>query len=163
MTHLLRPCASADVARVCEIYNHYVHETVVTFEEAPVAAPEMERRIGEVTARWPWLVCEHGGKVAGYAYATTWRPRSAYRYSVESTVYLAPESTGRGLGRALYGALLAELRARGAHCVLGGIALPNAASVALHERLGFRKVGELEEVGFKHGRWVNVGYWQLTL
>jgi L-amino acid N-acyltransferase YncA len=158
---VIRPCLSSDAARICEIYNHYVRETVVTFEEVPIAEPEMAGRIADVTGRLPWLVCEDAGAVAGYAYATMWKTRSAYRYSVESTVYLAADSVGRGIGSALYRALLADLRARDLHCALGCIALPNAASVALHERLGFRKIGEFKEVGRKLSRWVDVGYWQL--
>jgi phosphinothricin acetyltransferase len=137
---------------------------VITFEEEPVSEAEMGRRIAEVTKRpLPWLVAEADGAVVGYAYATPWRPRSAYRFSVESTVYLEAGAVGRGTGRALYAALLDDLKARGVHCVIGGIALPNPASVGLHERMGFRKVGHLEEVGWKQERWVDVGYWELRL
>lgn len=160
----IRPAEPADAAAICAIYNHYVAHTVITFEEDPVVEVEMARRIAEVTQRpLPWLVAEEDGAVLGYAYATPWRPRSAYRFSVESTVYLKEGATGRGTGRALYSALLDDLRARGVHCVIGGIALPNPASVGLHERMGFRKVGHLEEVGWKQDRWVDVGYWELRL
>jgi len=159
----IRHCLPSDAARICEIYNHYVRETVITFEEEPVAESEMANRIREIGASWAWLVAEDGGTVAGYAYASAWKTRSAYRYSVESTVYIAPEQTRRGLGLLLYRALIAALGAQNVHYVTGGIALPNPASVALHERLGFRKIGHFSEVGFKLGRWVDVGYWELIL
>jgi L-amino acid N-acyltransferase YncA len=159
----IRHCLPSDAARICEIYNHYVRETVITFEEEPVAESEMASRIREIGARWTWLVAEDGGTVTGYAYASAWKTRSAYRYSVESTVYIAPEQTRRGFGLLLYRALIAALGARNVHYVTGGIALPNPASVALHERLGFHKIGHFSEVGFKLGRWVDVGYWELIL
>ncbi len=149
--------------RIAAIYNHYVRDTVVTFEEAPVAENEMARRIAETTASYPWLVSEDDGEVKGYAYASSWKRRSAYRFAAESTVYLAPESVGRGLGRPLYAALIAEMRSRGLHCAIAGISLPNPASVALHEKMGFAPIGRFGEVGWKLGRWVDVGYWELFL
>jgi len=106
---------------------------------------------------------EEDGVVTGYAYASAWKTRSAYRFSVESTVYVAADHCGRGIGTRLYRALIAALREQNVHYVTGGIALPNPASVALHERLGFRKNGHFSEVGFKFGRWVDVGYWELIL
>jgi phosphinothricin acetyltransferase len=160
---MIRPCRLSDAQQICEIYNHHVLNTVVTFEETPVSVDEMARRIGVVTEKWPWFVWEEQGAIAGYAYATMWKERSAYRFSVESTVYIAEGRIRRGIGAALYRELLPELRRRGAHYVIGGIALPNDASVALHEKLGFTKIGQFVEVGFKHGRWVDVGYWALLL
>jgi L-amino acid N-acyltransferase YncA len=159
----LRTCTVADAVLICDIYNHYVRETVVTFEEVPVQVEDMVRRIDDVTIRFPWLVYELGGAVLGYAYASPWKERSAYRHSVESTVYLAPQVTGQGIGTLLYSALLNALRATDVHCVVGGIALPNAASVALHEKLGFNKVAHFREVGLKLGRWVDVGYWEIII
>ena len=159
----IRPALAADAAQIARIYNHYIETTVVTFEEQAVSPAEIAHRIAEVSATFPWLVAEADGAIAGYAYARSWQTRSAYRFSVESTVYLAPESTGRGIGSALYSALLADLRTRGLHAVVGGIALPNEASVALHEQLGFEKIAHLKEVGWKFGRWVDVGYWELVL
>jgi len=160
---IVRPCREADAAGICEVYNYFVAETVVTFEESPVAEGDMAERIRKVTCALPWLVCEERGTVTGYAYAAPWHARSAYRFSVESSIYLARDCRGRGIGTRLYSALLEELRARGVHCVIGSVALPNAASVALHEKLGFRKVGHVREVGRKLDRWVDVGYWQLLL
>ena len=159
----IRECLDTDVSRVCDIYNHYVRETVVTFEDTPLTVAEMARRVTEVRKRFPWLVIEAEGTVAGYAYASLWKMRSAYRFAVETTIYLAPEAAGRGLGTTLYGALLEALPQRDVHRALGCIALPNAASVALHERLGFKKIGIFDEVGWKLGRWVDVGYWELAL
>jgi phosphinothricin acetyltransferase len=159
----VRLAIAADAAALAEIYNHYVRDTVITFEEEPVPASEMARRVAEVQARLPWYVIDEGGAVLGYAYASSWKTRSAYRHSVESTVYLAPAATGRGLGAQLYGALLAQLKRDGLHCVIGGIALPNAASIALHEKCGFRKVAQFHEVGFKFGHWIDVGYWEVLL
>ena len=159
---MIRDCTDADVPRICDIYNHYIRETVVTFEETPIPVTEMARRIAEVRQRFPWLVIESEGIVAGYAYAGLWKTRSAYRFAVETTIYLAADALGRGLGARLYAALLETLPQRGAHRVLGCIALPNEPSVALHERLGFKRIGVFDQVGFKFGRWVDVGYWELT-
>jgi phosphinothricin acetyltransferase len=160
---MIRMCTAADAAAVCAIYNPYVLETVVTFEEEPVCTAEMARRIGEVTARFPWLGAEEGGAIVGYAYATPWKVRAAYRHSVETTVYLAPGHAGRGVGTALYRELIELLRKAAVHAVIGGVALPNAASVALHEKLGFKKTAHFPEVGHKLGRWVDVAYWELIL
>jgi L-amino acid N-acyltransferase YncA len=159
----IRTCTAADAADLCSIYNHYVLETVVTFEEVPVPVEEMARRIADVTSRLPWLVWDRAGVICGYAYASSWKERSAYRYSVESTVYLSPHMTGQGIGTLLYSALLDALRATKVHCAVGGIALPNPASAALHEKLGFTKIGHFREVGWKFGRWVDVGYWEIVL
>ena len=160
----IRPASSADAERICAIYNHYIATTTISFEEEPVAAADMAQRIADVAAaNLPWLVMEEGGKLIGYAYATKWRVRAAYRFAVESTVYLDRDHAGKGAGTALYEALLAELRRRDLHLVIGGIAQPNEASVRLHERLGFTKVAHFSEVGLKFGRWVDVGYWQLKL
>lgn len=160
---MLRSCRPSDASRICAIYNHFVRETVVTFEEEPVSEREMASRIQEVTEELPWVVWEEAGSIGGYAYATRWKSRSAYRFSTESTVYVAPGLTRRGIGTRLYEALVVELRRRDVHCVVGGIALPNAASIALHERLGFSKIGHFSQIGWKLGRWVDVGYWELLL
>lgn len=160
----IRAVAPADAAGIAAIYNHYVAQTVVTFEEEPVSAAEIARRIEDVrSAALPWLVAEQAGRVLGYAYATKWRTRSAYRCSAEITIYLGPDDAGRGIGSRLYAELFRLLKARGIHAAMAGIALPNEASVALHEKFGMRKVAQFQEVGFKLGRWVDVGYWQRIL
>lgn len=160
----IRPAANVDAARICSIYNGYVATTTITFEDEPVPKVEMAGRIRDVNdAGLPWLVATLDSEVVGYAYATKWRTRPAYRRSVESTVYLSQDVFGRGVGEYLYRHLLDELRVRGLHTVIAGIAQPNARSVALHERLGFRKVAHFAEVGFKLDQWVDVAYWQLAL
>jgi phosphinothricin acetyltransferase len=159
----VRGATAPDAGAIAEIYNHYVAGTVVTFEEEPVSVAEIARRVEEVrSASLPWLVAEEDGHVVGYAYARPWNPRTAYRFSVEITVYLAPEHAGRGIGSKLYDELFPMLETRHIHAVMGGIALPNEASVALHEKFGLRRVALFAEVGFKFGRWIDVGYWQRT-
>lgn len=160
---MIRPATPDDAAAIVEIYNHYVATTVISFEERPVTVEEMAGRIREVTAALPWLVHEADGRVIGYAYATRWRVRSAYRFAAETSVYLAPGQGGKGVGSALYTRLLEELRAREIHMAIGGIAQPNPASVALHERLGFEKVAHFKQVGRKFDRWIDMGYWELQL
>jgi len=160
----IRPAAPEDAEAISAIYNPYVATTTISFEEETVAVDDMARRIADVlTLGLPWLVAECEGCLLGYAYATKWRARPAYRTSVESSVYLDKGAAGRGVGTALYRALLDILRGRDVHMVIGGIAQPNEASVALHEKLGFRKVAHFSEVGRKFGRWVDVGYWELRL
>lgn len=160
---MLRWATTADSDAICAIYNPYVDSSTVTFEVEPVSPAAMAARIAEVGASQPWIVSEVEGQVVGYAYASPWKGRCAYRYSVEATIYLRDGFGRRGLGTELYAALVDELRGRGLHAVIGGIALPNAASVGLHEKLGFRKVAHFEQVGWKLGRWIDVGYWQLLL
>ena len=161
MDTVIRPATSADAEALARIYNPYILETIITFEEQVLGAADMAARLAQVQQQsLPWLVTERRGRVMGYAYASRWKERSAYRLSTETGIYLQSDSCGQGLGTQLYEQLLTALRERGIHVALAGIALPNPASVALHERLGFRKVGQLPEIGFKLGRWVDVGYWQ---
>jgi phosphinothricin acetyltransferase len=161
---MIRAAQAADADAIAAIYNPFIVDTVVTFEEEPLSAADVATRIAEVRAlSLPWLVVEQDGAVQGYAYATRWKTRASYRHTVETAIYLAAGAAGRGTGKRIYGELLRQLQARGIHVAIGGIALPNAASVALHERLGFRKIGHFSEVGYKFGRWVDVGYWQVTL
>ena len=160
----VRDVTLEDAGALAGIYNHFVAKTIVTFEEEPVTTPEMARRIHEVRASGlPWLVAEQGGAPVGFALATPWRSRPAYRYSTEVTVYVATERAGHGIGSLLYARLLAVLQGCGVHAAMGGIALPNDASVALHEKLGFKKVAHFEQAGFKFNRWIDVGYWQIIL
>jgi phosphinothricin acetyltransferase len=162
--NLVRPATAADAEAIARIYNYYVANTVITFEEEAVPAPDMAARIAEaLSLSLPWLVAEVEGAIVGYAYARRWRPRSAYKYSAETTIYLERGCEGRRIGTTLYSALLPLLRERGIHVAIGGVALPNDASVALHEKLGFERVATFRQVGFKHERWVDVAYWQLVL
>lgn len=160
---MIRPATADDAAAICDIYNHYVATTVVSFEGAPVAIAEMARRIAETLPTHPWYVAQEEGTLAGYAYASPWRARAAYRFAVETTVYLAHDRHRGGIGTTLYDVLLRDLAERGFHCAMGGIALPNPASVALHEKMGFVKVAHFREVGRKFGRRIDVGYWQKML
>jgi len=161
---LIRAATEKDAESIIRIYNHYVLNTTITFEEEAVSLQEMSSRIAEVTSNaLPWLVVEEDGEVVGYAYATKWKGRSAYRFSVETTVYLAPGRGGRGLGFKLYEVLLAQLREKGLHAAIAGIALPNPQSIALHEKLGMTKVAQFKEVGFKSRQWLDVGYWECLL
>lgn len=160
----IRPAALADAWSLAGIYNHYVRHTVVTFEEEPVSTKLMEDRISVVRGHsLPWLVAENRDGVVGYAYAGQFKDRSAYRYCTETTVYLAHGREGQGIGTRLYSELLGALRDQGMRTCVGIIALPNDASVTLHEKLGFRHTGTLQSVGFKQDRWVDVGYWQKLL
>lgn len=164
MSASIRPVSTDDAAPLARIYNHYIAETWVTFETDPIGAGDMASRIADAeAASLPWLVAEDRAEILGFAYASRWQGRCAYRFSVESTIYLDADKTGRGIGGPLYETLITAVRARDMHSMIGGIALPNEASVKLHERLGFRKVGQFEQVGFKFDRWIDVGYWQLSL
>lgn len=160
----IRAATTADAAAICAIYNHFIATAHYSFEEAPVALADMEKRIADISAQMCWFVHEDAADgVVGYAYATPWRTRSGYRFSAETTVYIKEGYAGRGIGAGLYETLIADLEARGVHAVIGGIAQPNEASVALHERMGYEKVAHFREVGFKFGRWIDVGYWERIL
>jgi L-amino acid N-acyltransferase YncA len=160
---MIRYAKTDDAEQICDIYNHYVLTTSITFEEQPVSTGEMAERIAGTLESLPWLVWEHDETIQGFCYASKWKGRCAYRHSVESTVYVRADSIGKGIGSRLYQGLLDELRQRKFHTVIGGIALPNDASVAMHEKFGFEKVAQFREVGNKFDRWTDVGYWQLLL
>lgn len=161
---MIRTATTADAAAIAAIYNHYVLNTIVTFEEEAVSGAEMTQRITEVLAAGrPWFVWEENGRILGYAYASGWKSRCSFRYSLETTVYLDQAVTGRGLGTKLYTALIADLRAKKYHALIGGISIPNPGSIALHEKLGFQKIGHFKEVGWKFNQWIDVGYWELVL
>ena len=164
MEFTIRDADKEDTPSISDIYNHYIRESIVTFEETPVTPSDMQIRMEEITSGgFPWLVAEHDGKILGYAYAGKWNKRSAYRFMMELTVYLHPDASGHGVGTALYTHLIGICKELGCHVLIGGISLPNPASVALHEKMGMKKVAHYEEVGFKFGRWIDVGYWQMKL
>jgi len=154
---LIRPANRSDAAALAAIYGHHVLHGFGSFEEIPPSAETMAERWAAVRARGlPYLVCETDGQVAGFAYAGPYRPRSAYRYTVEDSVYVAPGLHGRGLGRALLSAVIADCEALGLRRMLAIIGdSGNAGSIALHRSLGFRPAGVLEAVGFKAGRWLD--------
>ena len=160
---MLRPVCLDDAPSLCAIYNHYVTQTHISFEEAAVAANEMRQRIAKTTESYPWLVCEEDGALLGYAYGSKWRERPAYRFTVEATVYLHPSSAGKGRGSALLDALLTELRQRALHTVIAVIALPNDPSIALFKKFGFQQAAHFQQVGHKFGQWVDVANLQRVL
>jgi L-amino acid N-acyltransferase YncA len=164
MSILIRVAKPDDATAITDIYNHYIRNDIATFEEDPITVEAMAARMADVAEKsLPWLVAVDDETILGYAYATSWKLRSAYRFSVESTIYLAHAAMRRGIGADLYGALIAELRAHNIHVVIGGVSLPNEASAKLHEKLGFKKIAQFEQVGYKFGRWIDVGYWELLL
>ena len=162
---MIRAVQEQDAKAISDIYNYYIENTVITFEEDTVSTQDINKRMAATQlANLPWLVVEGElGKILGYAYASKWRERFSYRFSVEVTVYLSPKQSGKGLGTQLYQALFAELKSRNIHSVIGGITLPNAASVAVHEKFSMKKVAHFKEIGFKFDQWLDVGYWQGTL
>lgn len=160
---LIRPCNPNDTAAICAIYNYYIEHTVITFEEIPLTLVQMQERINAYKQLYPWLVCEDAGEVVGYAYASKWKERSAYKHTTEITVYLKQDATQKGYGSALYTELIGQLIAKGCHVLLACIATPNQPSEKLHERFGFKQVAQFSQVGRKFDRWLDVGYWQKVL
>jgi phosphinothricin acetyltransferase len=152
-----------DALMICGIYNPYIKESTITFEEIPVSVKEMQERIRTTGGEYPWLVWEEAGAILAYAYVHRWQVRSAYRFTVEDSIYVKQDREGQGFGGKLLEAILDETRKIGIHAVIAGITLPNERSIALHERFGFKKVAQFDEVGFKFGKRLNVGYWELML
>ena len=164
MAVLIRLARDSDAAAIAAIYRHYVERTPVSFEEVSPDAAEMARRMrGDPPGHHPWFVAEDGGRVLGYAASSPFRTRPAYRWTVETGIYLSPDAAGRGIGLALLTTLLETLERQGYVAAIGAIALPNAASVALHEKLGFTYAGTYRGVGFKFGEWLDVGSWEKEL
>ena len=156
MTLTIRPVVSADAAAIADIYNHYVRHTTVTFEETDVTEDAMAARIATASTAHPWLVGKQDGEMVGYAYARKYHERAAYRHTVETAIYLREDRRGAGLGGPLYAALLDLLKAGEVHALIGSIALPNDASVRLHEKFGFRRAADYPQIGFKFGQWIDV-------
>ena len=159
----IRSASSGDADRICAIYNHYVLTDIATFEETLVPVDDMRQRVEDVQKQLFWLVYEDAGSVLGYAYAGRWKPREAYRYSVELSVYVDPERVGEGIGKQLYSDLLDRLRETQVNSVIGGVAGNNPMSIGLHRSFGFEQVAHLRAVGFKFGQWIDVRYFQLLL
>lgn len=157
----IRDASIEDAAQIAGIYNHYVLNSHATFEIDAVGIGEIERRVSEIASSYPFLVFSAQGKILGYAHAGLYKTRAAYRNSVEISVYIRHDENGKGIGTRLYEILFARLAESDVHAIIAGISLPNDASVRLHERFGMRKVAHFEEVGFKFGRWIDVGYWEL--
>jgi L-amino acid N-acyltransferase YncA len=160
----LRLAAPADAAQIAPIYAPFCLETAVSFETTAPGEATMRERISTLTQRYPWLVAvSELGDVLGYAYAGKHRERAAYRWSVDFTAYVAPDAKRRGIGTALYHALVKICQSLGYYRAFAGITLPNEASVRLHEKIGFRPIGVYKRVGFKLGKWHDVGWWTLDL
>jgi L-amino acid N-acyltransferase YncA len=165
-SYTLRAATPADIPDMREIYNHYVANSTVTFDEEPQSLAEMRKKFAHVQQLgYPWLVAvSPSGNVLGYAYVTPWKPKAAYRFTVENSIYLGPASTGKGLGAALMGELLPRAKAAGVKEVVAVIADKGAeASIALHERFGFTQIGHMGRVGFKFGRWLGTVLMQRSL
>ncbi|WP_273323727.1 GNAT family N-acetyltransferase [Vallitalea guaymasensis] len=160
---MIRDVKLSDAQAICDIYNYYVENTVVTFEEENVTVEDMADKIKYITDKYCFIVYEKKGKVVGYAYVSEWRGRSAYRFCVESSIYLDKDYSGRGVGTILYEELIDRLRKLNFRVIMGVVALPNEPSVKLHERIGFKKAGHFEKVGLKFNRWIDVGYWQYNI
>lgn len=161
---MIREATEQDAEVLAEIYNYYVNNTSITFEERAVSSDDIVERINKShESGLPWLVALEGQKVIGYAYSVKWSDRAAYRYTAEVSIYLSHRAKARGWGTKLYQALFSNLRNRDLHIAIGGIALPNPASIALHEKFGMKKVAHFKEVGYKFGEWIDVGYWQVQI
>lgn len=159
----IRNVSISDSKAIKDIYNYYIRSTIVSFEEDEISTEEMSSRISTANEKYPWIVACIDNEVIGYTYASQWKSRCAYKYSVEVSVYLSFGLRGMGIGTALYAELINRLKKLGYHTVIGGISLPNEASKKLHEKMGFKKVAEFSEVGYKFDKYINVGYWELIL
>ena len=159
----IRSTVAGDFDAIAALTNHFIQSTAIHFNYAPVTAAELRASWEAGCDRYPCLSLIDGAELLGFAKATAWRTRDAYRFTAEVSIYLQPQRSGRGYGRRLYGALIDACRAAGFHSLIGGIALPNAASVALHKTLGFREVGAFREVGWKFDRWHDVVFYQRVL
>jgi phosphinothricin acetyltransferase len=154
----IRLVENDDIAAILNIYSYYIQNTIVTFETSVPALSDFENRIECITEKYPWLICEENGEITGYAYACEHRARDAYKWSVDVSVYLKQDCVGKGMGKRLYSNLLNIIERQGFINAYAGIALPNNASIGLHEFFGFKKIAQYEHVGFK-GQWIDVGWW----
>jgi phosphinothricin acetyltransferase len=157
---MIRKASIKDANAITNIYNYYVKNDVATFAEEPILVKETEENIKNAII---WLVYIEDNQIIGYAYASKWKERTAYRFSAETSVYLDVNYQGKGIGSKLYKYLLSEIKKLDIHSVIGGISLPNKASESLHEKFGYKKVAHYKEIGFKFNQWIDVGYWQLVL
>ncbi len=164
---MIRPVTPSDAAAICDIYNHYVDNTVITFEYERVSIEAMQERIESTTAQYHWFVYEEKGEILAYAYTNLWKSREAYKHVLESTVYASHTMTTKGVGTKLYQALFDAIEDQQEHqkvkALMGVIALPNEASVALHKKMGFIEAGYFKEVGYKFEQWVDVAFYQKDL
>lgn len=160
---MIRQYTPSDLNPMREIYNHYVENSLLTFDEVALTAAAFQEKFSTVFSSFPCLVFEKEGKVIGFTYASEWKSDPAYRFTVSSSIYLDPMSLDRGTGTALYRKLIEELREMKIHSIVAEILMPNEKSTRMHERLGFGKVAHLSQVGYKFNKWIDVSYWQLVL
>lgn len=151
----------SDSAQIADIYNYYIKNTHHTFETEPLDVAQTLERITQISDNYPYLVAEDEGEILGYAFATQFKLRQAYQYSAEVSIYVRHDAKQRKVGTQLYVTLFEQLAETDIHAIIAGISLPNDPSVIFHERLGFEKVAHFKEVGYKLGRWIDVGYWEL--
>jgi phosphinothricin acetyltransferase len=157
---MIRKVEIKDAKQIVDIYNYYILNTVITFEEEELTVAEMEKRIEEKTRTNPWIVYEEEGHILGYAYLGTFRERSAFRFTKESSIYLDKGASGKGIGSKLYKKLIKLAKEYNINVIVGVITLPNEASIAIHQNFGFERVGSIKEVGFKQNKWWDVDFWQ---
>lgn len=160
---LIRLANVNDAGQILDIYTPYVKNTTISFEWAVPSGNEMENRIMHLLENNPWIVLEENGVISGYAYASKHRERSAYRWSVDVSIYVRQDCHGRGIGKALYTSLFSLLRYQGYYNAYAGICLPNDRSIGIHEYFGFKKIAQYDGVGYKLGGWHDVGWWGLSL
>ncbi|MDZ4713267.1 MAG: GNAT family N-acetyltransferase [bacterium] len=160
---MIREVNINDAKAIVKIYNHYIKSSIATFEEEVISEEEIKNRITKVSKDYPWIVYEENGIVSGYAYATRWKDRNAYRFTAEIAVYVENGNEGKGIGTELLKNLIELSNKKGLNKLMAGIAIPNEASIALHERFGFEKCAHFKQSGYKFGKWIDVGYWEKIL
>lgn len=160
---MIRPVHINDAQELLEMYNYYVINTTVNFDIEPLSLKTFLDKLNIITEDYPFIVFEENNEILGYAYGSRFRPRAAYNYVAESTVYVKHTAHGKQIGSKLYAELIRLLQETDLHTVLGVLTIPNEASIKLHEKFGFEQVANLKEVGLKFGEWQNVGIWQLNL
>ncbi|TDT67017.1 phosphinothricin acetyltransferase [Hypnocyclicus thermotrophus] len=160
---MIRKVKLSDAKQIVDIYNYYIKDTIITFEKDLIDKKEMEKRIKKILEDYFWIVYEENNKILGYAYVGKWRERTAYKFTVESSIYLDKNYTGKGIGEKLYRELIKTSKNKGLKAIMGVISIPNESSIKLHEKLGFYKAGYFKEVGIKFDKWIDVAYYQLNL
>ena len=160
---MIRAVHITDAQQLVDIYNYYVLNSIVTFDDEALSLESFKDKITRINTDYPFIVFEENNKILGYAYGSQWRPKPAYNHTVESTVYIKHNTQGKQIGTKLYAELLKQLKLKKFHTVIGGLTLPNDASVRLHEKFGFKEVAHFKQVGYKFNKWLDVGFWQLNL
>jgi len=159
---MIRNVQIEDAKELVAIYNYYVINTIVTFDRTPFSSDDFKQKIKSIYKKYPFIVFEENNEILGYAYASSWRAKPSYKHTAESTIYIKNSVLGKGIGTKLYTELLQQLKQQNFHTIIGGLTLPNDASIKLHEKLGFKKVAHFKEVGRKFNQWLDVAFWQLT-